>query len=69
MFDGAPLSSDQTFILTNILIPYPYLFWLVVGLPFIEHAGGGLYDFTSFIAAFYLMLIGTKVVLIMLVSN
>jgi threonine/homoserine/homoserine lactone efflux protein len=47
--------------LTNALSPHPWLFWVTVGAPIL--AGGDASDAILFLAAFYLLLIGTKVVL------
>ena len=49
--------------LTNALSPHPWVFWLTVGAPIL--AKGGAADFVLFLAAFYLLLIGTKVALAM----
>ena len=47
--------------LTNALSPHPWVFWLTVGAPIL--AKGGAADSVLFLAAFYLLLIGTKVLL------
>jgi threonine/homoserine/homoserine lactone efflux protein len=47
--------------LTNALSPHPWVFWLTVGAPIL--AKGGAADSVLFLLAFYLLLIGTKVVL------
>ena len=47
--------------LTNALSPHPWLFWITVGAPIL--AEGDVSDAVLFLAAFYLLLIGTKVVL------
>jgi threonine/homoserine/homoserine lactone efflux protein len=47
--------------LTNALSPHPWVFWLTVGAPILAQGGAG--DAILFLAAFYLLLIGTKVVL------
>jgi threonine/homoserine/homoserine lactone efflux protein len=59
-------SSDETAtgdlrraVVVNALSPHPWLFWVTVGGPIVVDAGrtGG----AAFIAAFYAMLVGTKV--------
>lgn len=57
-------------VLTNLLSPHPYLFWMTVGAPLIHRA----YDLSLqacilFILAFYLFLIGSKVVIAVLVDR
>lgn len=51
-------------VIANFLNPSPYLFWLTVGAPTVLAAGrhGGA-AIAAFIGAFYLMLIGSKVML------
>lgn len=49
-------------IVTNLLNPHPYLFWMTIGGPVIAGAGGvgrGM----VFIAGFYIFLVGSKLVL------
>jgi threonine/homoserine/homoserine lactone efflux protein len=51
-------------VLTNLLSPHPYLFWFAVGAPVtITSHAQGLAASSSFIAAFYLLLVGCKIVL------
>jgi threonine/homoserine/homoserine lactone efflux protein len=47
--------------LTNLLNPHPWVFWITVGAPIL--VGGGLGGSALFLGAFYLLLVGTKVVL------
>src|SRR5690349_18667169 len=47
--------------LTNVLSPHPWVFWLTVGAPIL--ASGTAADAALFLFAFYLLLIGAKVVL------
>jgi threonine/homoserine/homoserine lactone efflux protein len=49
-------------VLANLLSPHPYLFWMTVGAPLINRAYEvSLQACISFILAFYLFLIGSKV--------
>ena len=62
--------SLQKGILVNVLSPHPYLFWFSVGAPTTVRA----FDLSpsaavAFIVSFYLLLVGTKVVLAFLVSK
>jgi threonine/homoserine/homoserine lactone efflux protein len=66
---GKP-KSIQRGIIVNVLSPYPYLFWFSVGGPTTMKAMGvGLFAAVSFIAFFYLLLVGSKVVLALLVGK
>ena len=56
--------------LVNALSPHPYLFWIMVGGPIIQNARSqGWIDVFSFVAGFYVTLIGSKICLAMLVSR
>ena len=46
---------------TNALSPHPWLFWVTVGAPIL--AQGGVADAVLFLCAFYLLLIGSKVLI------
>jgi threonine/homoserine/homoserine lactone efflux protein len=46
---------------TNALSPHPWLFWVTVGAPIL--AQGGAADAALFLGAFYLLLIGSKVLI------
>lgn len=62
--------SLQRGILVNALSPYPYLFWLSVGGPTTMKAMDvNLLAAVSFIASFYVLLVGSKIVLAMLVGK
>ncbi len=57
-------------ILVNALSPHPYLFWLTVGAPIntraLEH---GVLTVVVFLSTFYLLLVGSKVTLAILVAR
>lgn len=56
--------------LVNALSPHPYLFWLSVGGPTMTRAGEqGIGAAASFIISFYLLLVGSKVVLAVLAGK
>ena len=68
--DQNPRNSLQRGILVNILSPYPYLFWFSVGGPTTMKAMQ--VDFLaafSLVAGFYLLLVGAKIVLAVLVGK
>jgi len=57
-------------ILVNLFSPYPYLFWLSVGGPLvIEGAQTGLTQPLAFLAAFYVCLVGAKILLAVLTGR
>jgi threonine/homoserine/homoserine lactone efflux protein len=58
---AAPQRDILRGALTNALSPHPWVFWLTVGAPIL--AQGEAADAALFLAAFYLLLIGAKVVL------
>ena len=65
-----PPKSLQKGILVNFLSPHPYLFWLSVGGPLtIRAIGLGLFHAFLFVFSFYLLLVGSKIVLAILVSR
>ena len=68
--NGGKPKSIQRGMIVNVLSPYPYLFWLSVGGPTtIKALDMGLSAAVSFIASFYLLLVGSKVVLALLVAR
>jgi threonine/homoserine/homoserine lactone efflux protein len=65
-----PLISIRRGILANALNPNPYIFWLTVGAPtFLRAKGEGASDAIIFTFAFYVSLIGAKVLVALLVSK
>jgi threonine/homoserine/homoserine lactone efflux protein len=52
--------------LTNALSPHPWVFWITVGAPILSQ--GGLAGGAVFLGAFYLMLVGTKAAIAVVVS-
>jgi threonine/homoserine/homoserine lactone efflux protein len=57
-------------ILANLLSPHPYLFWLSVGMPIMVKAMRvNLAATAVFLAGFYLLLVGSKVLLAVLVGK
>lgn len=63
------LPTEQTHslmrgILTNLLSPHPYLFWISVGAPLLyKSLSTGLTAFCAFLGGFYLALVGSKILL------
>jgi threonine/homoserine/homoserine lactone efflux protein len=57
-------------IITNFLSPHPYLFWMSVGAPMILKAYHiNLLSSFFFIAGFYVLLVGSKIVIASLVDQ
>ena len=68
--DSTPQKSLQKGILVNTLSPHPYLFWLTVGGPTtIKALDLSLLAASGFVVCFYVMLVGSKILLAMLVSR
>jgi len=66
---GTP-KSLQKGILVNVLSPHPYLFWFSVGGPTtLKAMGQSLPAAISFILSFYVLLVGSKIVLAVLVGK
>lgn len=54
----------------NLLNPHPYLFWIAVGGPMvIAAADGGLAPPAAYLASFYVLLVGSKVAVALLVDR
>jgi threonine/homoserine/homoserine lactone efflux protein len=76
-FQGSDLQFDpinpQSFrkgILANILNPSPYIFWMSIGAPLVLKAAKiQLLMAVLFIAGFYLLLVGSKIVVAVLVGK
>ncbi len=68
--DSAPRSLQKG-ALVNVLNPHPYLFWLTVGasIVFRGYAEGGTVRVIAFVAPFYAMLVGSKVMLAVLAGR
>jgi len=57
-------------VLTNILNPHPYLFWFSVGGPImIKAMNVSVAALVAFLFSFYLLLVGSKVLLVMAVGK
>ena len=70
-FTGADIDSDkikprslQKGVIANFLNPSPYLFWVSIGAPTVVKAMDiGLVSTLSFIVSFYILLVGSKVMI------
>lgn len=60
-------SSFRRALVVNIFSPHPYLFWFMVGAPWLQRHS--LTDGAVFIVMFYFCLIGTKVVLALFIHS
>ena len=57
-------------IVTNMLNPHPYLFWFGVGAPIMSQAAAtGIGGPVIFIGSFYLVLVGSKILLAILAAK
>ncbi len=57
-------------VLVNVLSPHPYLFWITVGAPLVHRAMTvSLAAAGAFITGFYLLLVGSKVIMALVVSR
>ncbi|MEM7350969.1 MAG: LysE family transporter [Acidobacteriota bacterium] len=68
---GSAPRSLSAGVLANGLSPHPYLFWLTLGAPTIVTAyrNSGLAASLAFIAAFYVLLVGSKALLAVLIGG
>ncbi|MCG8700411.1 MAG: LysE family translocator [Bacteroidales bacterium] len=62
--------SIQKGIVVNVLSPHPYIFWVMVGAPTVlkAHEANNIASF-SFVIAFYILLVGAKLLLALLVDK
>ena len=68
--ETSPQRSLQKGILINALSPHPYLFWLTVGGPTtIKAMDLGLLAACTFVLCFYILLVGSKIILALLVGR
>jgi threonine/homoserine/homoserine lactone efflux protein len=57
-------------VITNFLSPHPYLFWMTIGAPTVTKAFQvSPVSAISFLAGFYLLLIGSKILIALIVSK
>ncbi|HKJ64438.1 MAG TPA: LysE family transporter [Desulfopila sp.] len=69
-FGQAVKHSFRRGIVTNFLSPHPYIFWLTVGMPIIARAMRvDILSVAGFLFCFYLLLVGSKVLLALLVAK
>ncbi len=67
---GCEPKSFRKGIMVNALSPYPYLFWFSVGMPILYRASEqSTVAALGFVGSFYLLLVGSKVVLALLVGK
>ena len=65
-----PRRALQRGVWANLLSPHPYLFWLTVGAPlFLQSLSAGYVGPLAFVGSFYLLLVGSKVVLALLAAR
>lgn len=65
-----PAKSLLKGVLVNALNPHPYLFWISVGAPTMSKAlKFGIVEVAAFLGAFYMMLVGAKILLAITVGK
>lgn len=69
--EGAPGSADLgKGMIVNLLNPQPWLFWITIGGPLlVTHASVSYWLAASFLAGFYLLLVGSKIALAAAVAS
>jgi threonine/homoserine/homoserine lactone efflux protein len=66
----AKKASLKKGIIANVLSPYPYLFWMTVGAPTVLKAfGESFLSAFLFIGSFYVLLVGSKIFVALLVDK
>lgn len=69
-FASSDAKSYQKGILVNFLSPHPYLFWMLVGAPMVANAAEESHGAaTGFIAGFYILLVGSKMIIALLADK
>jgi threonine/homoserine/homoserine lactone efflux protein len=69
-FKTYSLKSLRKGIITNLLSPHPYLFWIAVGAPTIVKAYHiNILSSLSFVCGFYILLVGSKIITALLVDK
>jgi threonine/homoserine/homoserine lactone efflux protein len=69
-FENVKEQSLQKGIIVNFLSPHPYLFWLTVGAPLtIKAMNLSVFAAAAFIGSFYLLLVGSKIVIAVIVAK
>ena len=67
--DGSPRSLRKG-VIVNVLNPHPYIFWFSVGGPItIRAADASLSVACAFIALFYVLLVGSKLVVALIAAR
>jgi threonine/homoserine/homoserine lactone efflux protein len=57
-------------VITNLLNPHPYVFWLGVGVPLIYRAAQVSYaGAAAFVGSFFVFIVGSKIVLALIVNK
>jgi threonine/homoserine/homoserine lactone efflux protein len=66
----APAHSLRKGIITNLLNPHPYLFWITVGTPLLAAAAGAHWlGVVFFLAGFYIAIVGVKMAVALLAAG
>ncbi len=67
---GVKARSIRKGVIANFLNPGPYIFWITIGIPTILKGFNlGLIHALSFVITFYVILVGSKIVLAIIISK
>ena len=70
MPDNVRTRSIRKGVVTNLLNPAPYIFWITVGIPTVlKGFNQSLVHALLFVIPFYLLLVGSKIVLAIMISK
>ena len=68
--DNAKARSIRKGVVTNLLNPAPYIFWITVGIPTVlKGFSQSLVHALLFVIPFYVLLVGSKIVLAIMISK
>ena len=66
-YELSKFSSLKKGIITNLLNPHPYIFWIFIGVPFIIE--GNVYQMVAFIFSFFTGIVGSKILIALTVEK
>ncbi len=66
-YKKSTFSSLKTGIITNLLNPHPYIFWIFIGVPFMIE--GNIYQMLGFVCSFFTGIISAKVLIALTVEK
>ncbi len=66
-YELSKFSSFKKGVITNLLNPHPYIFWIFIGVPFIIE--GSVYQMVSFVFSFFSGIVGSKILIALTVEK